>query len=133
LGRRGVSRRDRDHLADAVSVRVDFSMNREWFSLAEVRAAKVPSLQPDFLDFLVTDFYALKADGKARLVGNGYNKKAARVEMQFHISLFLAGEQAYLTRTLCTGIFGRILKLGIHREVFDPRASYVPRNGNQAA
>jgi hypothetical protein len=106
---------------------------REWFSLAEVKAAKVPSLQPEYLDFLVTDFHALKQEGKARLRRSTYNKKASRVEMEFHISLFLHGEQVLLVRTLCTGMFGRILKLGIHREVCDPRASYEPSAKVRAA
>jgi hypothetical protein len=106
-------------------------MNREWFTAAEIKAARLPTLADDFIDFMESDAENLGA--KARLRRSPYNKRMACAEIEFHVSLFMPAEQLHLVRTLCSGVFGRILKLGIHRKVADPRLIYQPRRAGKAA
>jgi hypothetical protein len=96
-------------------------MSKEWFSVAELRAAGLPSMDEDFFQHLAAEFYGVPESVCDRWM-DGF---------RFHIGAFAPADQDALRRIFATfdPHEARLRRLGVWRAVKDPWGVYVGRVG----
>jgi hypothetical protein len=100
-------------------------MEKQWFAISELRAAKLPDFDDKFLRSLAGMFDRCPPIcARTRVIGDDIY--TAIYEAEFHVSVFPQAMREQLRHVShAAAIDQRVRKLGIHRAVYNPRSVYV--------